>query len=479
MTAIALLVSGFFNSTGGGLKAPAELLTGVDLQTESYWMGVYLNQSKIGYIHHEIEPLRNGNYEIREFSSLEGAMMGAFQQMRMRMTIITDSTFALVSFKGRVEAEPYTTLFNGWIENKVLTIEVTTGGKKTDKFLPAPEPIYLSQAIKPLLQAGRLDDGDSLKLAGFDPMTIQMQEMVVIGAPLQEHKLWGENVMARKLTTRLSGFESEVYVDESGDSVAEFGPLGMLMRRESREKALQVEEQNKGVDFLAIYAIKPKGKLRAPRKVNSADYRVTGFDLNKIEQASNRQKITDAENKMISVSSESFTKQSNLNTDLGRFISEEPFIESRNKRILATAERVTKGASSRSDSLALLSDYVFHAVKKKPSAGIPSALAVLNRLEGDCNEHSVLFTALARSLNIPTRIQMGVVYQQNKFFYHAWVASLIDGQWVEFDPTFGQVRADAARIALTSGSLADAVNLVSAIEKMEIEIVEFTNTKSG
>lgn len=469
---IIVLFTTILDRPQGGLRAPDELLSGVDLVAESSWMGIYIKGQKVGYIHTELNPIpKSSGYEIREFSRISGAMMGAMQQMRMRMSVKTDSTLALVSFTGRIESDPYATSFAGRVEENVLAIEITTAGRKSDKFIPAPEPIYLSQAIKPLLQAGRLHEGDSLKLAGFDPVSLEMQNLFVQGASLEIHRLWGEDILARKLITRLSGFESTVYVDNDGNTLAEFGPLSMIMRREDMETALQIDDQHGGVDFLAIYAIKPNGKIRAPRKSYICRYRISGFDINEAADASDRQEIIDPDEGIIEVNSLDYEGDLSVG-DYERFTQDAPFIESRDKSIRRAAKNAVMGAKTSSDSIDQLTTWVFKAVNKKPTAALPSALAVLRVLEGDCNEHSVLFTALARALGIPARIQLGVVYQAGSFFYHAWPAVWIDDRWLEVDPTFGQTRADAARIALASGDLSDSFRLVSAIGEIQIEILD-------
>ncbi len=177
---VGALALGRMNDSRGGLLDPVELLQKVHLGAESSWMGMYVSGRKVGYVHTEVEPLKPHGYRIREFSRMSGSMMGARRQMRMRMTVVTDSTLAVVSFTGRLEAQPYETLFRGEVKDNVLSVSVTTGGRTSEKFLPAPEPIYLSQAIKPLLEMGRLGEGDSVKLAGFDPMSLQMQDLIVV-----------------------------------------------------------------------------------------------------------------------------------------------------------------------------------------------------------------------------------------------------------------------------------------------------------
>ncbi len=47
---------------------------------------------------------------------------------------------------------------------------------------------------------------------------------------------------------------------------------------------------------------------------------------------------------------------------------------------------------------------------------IPNALEVLESKKGDCNEHTVLFNALARAAGIPAKTAVGVVYLRGAFF---------------------------------------------------------------
>src|SRR4029079_1163804 len=48
--------------------------------------------------------------------------------------------------------------------------------------------------------------------------------------------------------------------------------------------------------------------------------------------------------------------------------------------------------------------WVSDSVVNRITFGIPNALEVLHSRRGDCNEHTQLFVAIARSAGIPTRI---------------------------------------------------------------------------
>jgi len=453
----------------GGLKGPEDLLGARRVPAESTWMGIYLGGSKVGYVHSELEPLPDGGYEIRESSRMSGAMMGAEQLMKMEMEVKTDSTLALVSFTGSLDASPYATAFSGERSNQVLSIKLTTGGKTSERYIPAPEPIYLSQSIKPLLQAGRLGAGDSLKLSSFDPTGMEMQDLIIFGGNLQKEQLFGQPVMARKLVTRMGEFISTLFVDAEGNSIVEYGPLGIVLKREDMATALAMDDGAGSVDFLDIFAVKPTGKiLNDSRSVVKARYRISGIVPANIEAASARQRF-DSDGILV-VDATVISIESTLPDPA--FSKDAPFIESRDPAIIKAAKEAVEGGVDRLDSLERLSNWVYRYIAKRPSAGLPSALAILQTKRGDCNEHSVFFTALARSLGIPCKIELGVVYQEGRFYYHAWPAAMVEGRWVEFEPTFGDRRADAARIALAAGDMSTASKLATIIGNLKIEIVE-------
>jgi transglutaminase-like putative cysteine protease len=97
---------------------------------------------------------------------------------------------------------------------------------------------------------------------------------------------------------------------------------------------------------------------------------------------------------------------------------------------------------------------------------------VLDSKEGDCNEHTTLYTALARASGIPTRMAVGMVYQEDRFYYHAWPEIYIS-KWIPIDPTLGQFPADATHIRLLTGGLDSQLRLAPVMGNLKIEGLEF------
>lgn len=83
-----------------------------------------------------------------------------------------------------------------------------------------------------------------------------------------------------------------------------------------------------------------------------------------------------------------------------------------------------------------------------------SALAALQSRSGVCRHAAVLYTALARSVGIPTRLLSGLVYHGDGFSHHVWAESYV-GEWVQVDPTWGNEFVDATHVKLASGEIRD------------------------
>ena len=168
--------------------------------------------------------------------------------------------------------------------------------------------------------------------------------------------------------------------------------------------------------------------------------------------------------------------------DLRDALEPEPLIQSDDPRIVRRAREITAARAQRGQDptrvAGQLANAVFNMLEKKITISVPSAVHVLETLTGDCNEHTVLYVALARSLGLPARTAVGLVYLRGSFFYHAWLEVWL-GEWVAVDPTFGDAPADAAHIRFVIGGLAQQVEIVRLIGRLQIEVLNTATAIPG
>jgi len=135
------------------------------------------------------------------------------------------------------------------------------------------------------------------------------------------------------------------------------------------------------------------------------------------------------------------------------------------------AKRIAGGETDPRVVAEKLNRWVYDSLKKRITIGVPNALQVLRTRSGDCNEHTQLYMALARSLGLPTRSAAGLALVRGKFYYHAWPEVYL-GTWVAVDPTFGQFPADAAHLRFIIGGLTRQADLLRLIGQLEIDVIE-------
>ena len=96
---------------------------------------------------------------------------------------------------------------------------------------------------------------------------------------------------------------------------------------------------------------------------------------------------------------------------------------------------------------------------------------MLASLRGDCNEHAVLFAALARAAGIPARVVAGAVYGDDGFYYHAWNEVWLDG-WVSVDAVFDQMPVDATHVKLIDGGPEKHARIAEVVGRLALVRLE-------
>jgi transglutaminase-like putative cysteine protease len=158
--------------------------------------------------------------------------------------------------------------------------------------------------------------------------------------------------------------------------------------------------------------------------------------------------------------------------------------------VRATARQIVGDETDPWRQAQALEAWVHQTLAKRMTIGLPSTLDVLAMRVGDCHEHTVLFTGLARSLGLSTRMLAGLVYQggpgppravagAGRFYYHAWPEVWINGVWLPLDPTLGQPLADATHLGLLEAEGEELLALGRLVGRLSVQVVEADNEDRG
>src|SRR3989442_1448842 len=155
-------------------------------------------------------------------------------------------------------------------------------------------------------------------------------------------------------------------------------------------------------------------------------------------------------------------------SSLARWLAPAPLIQSEDPRIQAQAGPLVGGERDRARGARRIADWVRANLAQRPTATSPGALQALEARLGDCNEHAVLYVALARAAGLPARTAAGLVPVDGRFYYHAW-AEVYLGDWVAVDPMLDEFPAGAAHVRFSIGGLAQQAELVRLIGRIKLE----------
>lgn len=303
----------------------------------------------------------------------------------------------------------------------------------------------------------------------IDPLTLSLGNAEVIVGESQDYMFRNGLRKVLPVEVKYRGISSRALVSEEGEIFREETPLGWVMVKEDRHEALRWrQEKRENVDIAFAVAIPVTDEIREPQKLSEIRLKIAGIDFDSFSDA--RQEIIDRGKGIVLIK-----KRISGNADTkpeACYIEGDVFVQADNIEIIDCARKIVGEEKDNWEMAKKLNRWVYENIKKQPTLSIPSALEVLKIRQGDCNEHTVLFTALARSVGIPAKICAGLVYLRGHFFYHAW-PEVFAGRWIAMDPTFGEEIADATHIKLAEGGIESQVNIARLIGNIKIEVIGY------
>jgi len=477
-------------------EAALSLAPGVNFYTLS------MGDRVVGLANSRLDTLADG-FVLDDLLSLELPALGqtgtAVVRTRVNLSpslVMRDFSFSLDSEIGRYSA-------SGTIEgDTLLNVDVDAGGSRQSVSHRISQPPIFSAVLPIRLAVGEgLEVGDRHRLPVFDPSSLSTRSVEVhvaehdtlLVADSAELDLasgrWVpahfDSIPSWRLVEMYGGIQVESWIDADGRIVRASSPLGFSMEKTEYELARQAQEDARRLggspiddDVILSTAIQSNIDLGEVENHEELRFVLSGVDLQGFQLDGGRQSLR---GDTLVVRREDraeirpdFDDLPYPRMDFLEYLQPEPLIQSDDEGIIQAAEAMARWEIiGRNDPLRVtrrLTMGIHGLLEKRITFSIPNAAQVLESGQGDCNEHTVLFVAMARGLGLPSRTAVGLVYVNDAFFYHAWPEVWL-GQWVAVDPTFGQYPADAAHLRFVIGGLAQQVEIVRLIGNLNIEVL--------
>lgn len=465
----------------------------------SYFYVVRMKDAAIGFARSRFDTLATGYVfedniilDVPALDTVHRAMATTRIDLGLSLEL-AHFTFELTSEIGRFHVE-------GNVQaDSTLDLQLNAGGQlqKTNMrgdglpMLDAAVPLRLAAANQ--LQVGR-----SFSVRVFDPSTLSDREsQLSITARdtliVPDSARWDaarkqfvasayDTIPVWRIEQSFGSIKVGNWVDEDGHLVKAESPLGFTLERTAYELAEQEWKRSVGTRaFAAGYgavieqtAIASNVNVRDVAAADELRVRLAGVELAGFDLAGGRQQLRgdtlSVRREHASALRAGYTLPYRGGGDAARELRAEPLIQVGHPQIVATARRIIGNTRDPVEAARRLNAWVYQALDKDVTLSVPSALQVLQARQGDCNEHTVLYIALARAAGLPARTAVGLVHVRGRFYYHAWPEVYLNG-WVAVDPTLGQFPADASHLRFLVGGLARQVELIRLIGRLSIEKV--------
>ena len=387
------------------------------------------------------------------------------------------------------------------VGDTALTVTLFSGSDSETTHVPLAHPIVLPSLL-PLRLAfgGELKRGKTYASVVFDPVLLAEQPVTVAvtaestfvvadsAAYDSTARAWVparfDTVRAFRIEQRESGMTTQAWIDAQGHIVRAENGVGFTMERTAFELAYTNFRHRDTTGLMRASAAPGPGDVvpttvlaaggRLPHDAASeARVRLTGAAPGAIDLGGGRQQLRGDTLVIRRESGAALAARYTLparDSSHARWLAPAPLIQSDDPRIQAQARLIIGREQDPGRAARLLATWVHTNVQRRSTAAVPGAVQTLAARLGDCNQHAVLYVALARAAGLPARTAAGLLSLDGRFYYHAW-AEVYLGDWVAVDPMLDAFPAGAAHVRFSIGGLARQTELVRLIGRIKLEVL--------
>ena len=414
-------------------------------------------------------------WTVRDEMSLSLNLQGQAKAVRIVNESNVDDQFKLISFRMKVSSGIISFEQKGRMEGRDLVMTVPKqmgGGTKRLKVYESPR---ISRSLGLPVPLTGLKVGDDFRIPVFDPMDGQKWDAAIKVLEKADLDIADRKVEAWRVRGTFRTVELFMWVDDQGRLLKGVMPLGITVVRSDKEEVAQETKRFAGdvPDFAALASIPLEGALPDVGRIKTLRLKVHTDRGLIVPSDDFRQKMQGEE---LTLTKEKLPEATYTLpcTDPKRELELESsrFIQSDNATIRQTAQKIVGDEKDPVKAAKLINRWVYSNLKKVPTPSVPDAYSVLMNKQGDCNEHAVLAAALARSVGIPSRVVVGVVYSEGAFYFHAWVNYWAGERWFSGDPLMNLVPVTPTHIALIFGDVDKHVNILTFLGQMHLKVIE-------
>lgn len=444
---------------------------------QSLNLGLFFSEDQqVGYITLHTTPEERAEekgYALSANARVEFPLFGQETRLQLTGTAWMSAVNGLREFDFELNAGDHEMRIVGTVQEGMVDAALHTAGEQIPFKLPVGRELLLSGNLG--LNAAslpRLSPGEVAFVDAFDPTTMSVGRAKIEALRYETLEVAGELMETIVVATTISGITTRAWISQEEEIIRAETPFGLILKRIEPGEAAGPLHPDSTADMVQKLAITPGGPKPDP-DADALRLRITGIDEELMPPQDTRQRRSGDEWLIVRQNpNDSSQAEPFSGGDMDAYLGSDMFIQTAHPRIRKLAGEIVADTENPWDMAVRIHDWVYANIVKESVLSVPSALTVLEARQGDCNEHAVLFTALARAMGIPTRIAIGLAWSTalESFGYHAWPEVYV-GRWIAMDPTFGEPTVSPTHIKLFTGGIDQWPRLMAYIGAIQLEIL--------
>jgi hypothetical protein len=449
---------------------------------EEYWTGVVFNGAKIGFTHLSLAPGEDSQeeFDIRAEAVLHFRFLMFDKKVNFRSFDRVSHDLTLKHFVYDYDLDGNKLKLTGTLTNGILEVEIKSRGETRKETILVEGKIYPASVmgLYPVLHGLELGRRYEYQVYYGETQSLSWVSQKILA--FEESDLFPGK--AFKMKTELLGQKATTWIDLQGRPQLEISHNGYIisgLESENEAKKYLAEAMINKEDVLLDYSlIETEMKIPQPDEVIFMEVALSGIDRELELPSDSMQQCDRTDTEIICrISTAELVEASRTNMENppedNLYLSPSQTVTSHNELIKQTAAEITGEVANPMEKIRLLMEWMDENIEQEP-VDVFNALDVLSRKKAECQGHTYLYAAFARSLKIPTRVVNGIVYAEEYggFLYHTWAESFVKDDWIAVDPTLGQLPVDGTHIKLVEGETSlELISLTDFVGRLKVQII--------
>ncbi|MBN1434072.1 transglutaminase domain-containing protein [Candidatus Fermentibacterales bacterium] len=449
-----------------GSPAPGDDSTFGSLTVGRQRFAVSLRGEDVGYMDLLIQPWGPDSARVVQTTDWNLVLMGQQQLVRMEIEAFTGPELDLGRMRFTLDNGPTRIETSTERRGDSLFTRVESAGRTMSFSTGLGETDYVPAVVDVASAMMTWSEGQERTFSAFDPTTGTVSQATVSFDGTERKLFLGDSVEATRLRIAHLGTTTMAWI-WNGELIEEReSSFNMVLTRVPPD---QEGGSTSTRDLYEVFAV-PSTRIERPRDPGERVFLLEG-DIDWSAFELDYPPVQTADPPIVRVRAAPpgapVPRPVAVDSTMFEFLEGDHMIQVEDSSIVRLADSLVGDVEDSWEAALIIGNFVHDALEKTPTVSLPSAVEVLESRKGDCNEHTVLFVALARAAGIPARTCAGIVYLYDRFGYHAWPMVYV-GEWVAMDPTLGQNVADATHIVLATGSLEAQQVIMSAMGRLSV-----------